>query len=48
MSWQFGGQLGDFRNSFGAEGETEGMRDGVAFKVTVRMGEMVESGGEEG
>jgi len=30
--------------------ETEGMRDGVvgAFIVTERVGEMVESGGEEG
>ncbi len=33
--------------AFGAEGETEGMRDGVVFKVTEKMGEMVESGGEE-
>ena len=34
--------------AFGAEGETEGMRDEVAFIVTERMGEIVESGGEEG
>jgi len=34
--------------AFGAEGKTEGMRGGVAFIVTERMGEMVESGGEEG
>ncbi len=34
--------------AFGAEEKTEGMRGGVAFRVTERVGEMVESGGEEG
>jgi len=34
--------------ALGAEEETVGMGDGIAFIVTERMGEMVESGGEEG
>ena len=44
MSWQFGA----LQAGLEPDVEAEGMRDGVAFKVTVRMGEMVESGGEEG
>jgi hypothetical protein len=34
--------------AFGAEEETGGMRGGVAFTVTERVREMVESGKEEG